>query len=199
MRSFLNFPRIYNLFSRIIAGDTRAAYVERYIRPKEGDRILDLGCGPADILLNLPDVAYVGIDMNSAYIAHAERRFANRGTFLLTKVNREMVRRFSLADFDLVLATAVLHHLNDDEAMQLFEVARAVLKPGGRLITLDGCFVAGQSLITRFILSRDRGKYVRTKDAYLSIAQRTFKDVKASVHHDLIRIPYTHIIMECTA
>jgi SAM-dependent methyltransferase len=118
---------------------------------------------------------------------------------LWTKISRGIVEKFSLSDFDLVLATAVLHHLDDDEAVQLFEVAREVLKPGGRLITLDGCFVADQSSITRFILSRDRGRYVRTKDAYLSLAQKSFKDVQLSIHHDLIRIPYTHIIMECMA
>jgi SAM-dependent methyltransferase len=171
--------------------------VANYIRPKENDKILDIGCGTADILLHLPRVEYVGIDVNQAYIRHAKNRFRGRGIFLSAKIDREMIQEFSLSEFDIALATGVVHHLNDDEAMQLFEVASAVLKPGGRLITLDGCYVKEQSLITRFILSRDRGKYVRTKDEYLSLASKSFKNIQVSIHHDLIRIPYTHIIMEC--
>jgi len=199
MRTILTLPRIYNLFSRIVGGNARAVYVEKYIRPKEGDRILDIGCGTAVILSYLPVVEYVGLDMNQAYINYAKKRFSNKGTFLTGRICKEMISEFSLHDFDNVLATGVLHHLSDNEAMQLFEVASSALKPGGRLITFDGGYVKGQSWLATLILSRDRGRYVRTRDEYLSLASRSFKDIQVSIHHDLIRIPYTHIIMECTA
>jgi SAM-dependent methyltransferase len=199
MRAILNFPTLYNLFSRIIASNTRVIYVGKYIRPKKSDRILDIGCGTGDILSHLPDVDYFGLDINQAYIEHAKKRFLNQGQFLTAKIDKEMAKKYSLADFDIVLATGVLHHLNDDEAATLFETAKAALKTGGRLITLDGCFLGKQSRITRFILSKDRGKYVRTKEAYLSLAQKSFTNVQVSIHHDLLRIPFTHIIMECAA
>jgi len=199
MRIFLRYPRIYNLFSRTAGGNARAVYVKKYIRPKEGDKILDIGCGTADILLHLPSVEYVGLDLNEAYINYAKKRFGHKGIFLATKVDGKTINEFSLHDLDIVLATGLLHHLNDDEASRLFELASSALKPSGRLITLDGCYVKGQSWLARLILSKDRGKYVRTQDEYLSFASRFFEDVQVSIHHDLIRIPYTHIIMECTA
>ena len=37
--------------------------------------------------------------------------------------------------------------------MQLFRMARRTLKPEGRLITLDGVWVAGQSRFAKFLLS----------------------------------------------
>ena len=199
MNIILKFPRIYNLFSRIVGGNARSVYVEKYIRPEEGDKILDIGCGTADILVYLPSVEYVGLDMNQAYINYAKKRFQNRGKFLARRISKGIVNELSLFDFDRVLAKGVLHHLNDDEAIQLFELARSALKHGGRLITFDGCYVKGQPWLTRLILSKDRGKYVRTKDEYLSLASNLFKDIQVSIHHDLIRIPYTHIIMDCTA
>jgi SAM-dependent methyltransferase len=199
MRTILAFPRIYSLFSRIVGGNARTVYVKKYIRPKEGDKILDVGCGTADILAYLPSVEYVGLDMNEAYINYTKKRFGHKGIFLATKVDGKTINEFSLYDFDIVLATGLLHHLNDDEALRLFELARSVLKPGGRLITLDGCYVKGQSWLARLILSKDRGKYVRTKDEYLSFASKFFKNIQVSIHRDLIRIPYTHIIMECSA
>lgn len=199
MNIILKFPRIYNLFSRIVGIKVFSVYVDKYIRPKKGNKILDIGCGTAEILYYLPKVEYVGLDMNQAYIDYAKKRFGNRGKFLNQRVREGIVNELSLFDFDMVLAKGVLHHLNDDEAIQLFELARSALKHGGRLITFDGCYVKGQPWLTRLILSKDRGKYVRTKDEYLSLASNLFKDIQVSIHHDLIRIPYTHIIMECTA
>jgi SAM-dependent methyltransferase len=199
MLTILDFPRIFNTFTRIVGGDLLAVFVDRYLRPEEGDKILDIGCGPADILSYLPRVEYVGLDMNSAYIDHARKRFGNKGRFLAQRISRGVINAISPSGFDTVLAKGVLHHLNDAEAIQLFELARFALKPAGRLITFDGCYVKGQSCLARLILSKDRGKFVRTQKEYLDLASTLFKKVHASIHHDLIRIPYTHIIMECIA
>jgi hypothetical protein len=84
--------------------------------------------------------------------------------------------------------------LNEEEAIALFEVAKSVLKPGGRLITFDGCYREGQSRIARFILSQDRGRFVRTKEEYERLAKRVFSQVQLDIYDDLARIPYTHII-----
>jgi len=198
IRSVLAFPAAYSLFSNLIGGRACSLnYVEKHIRPRDGDKILDIGCGPCDILEYLPRVEYLGFDMNQKYIENATKRFGNRGTFVCKKLSRELSEELSA--FDIILATGVLHHLDDDEAIQLFELALSTLKPGGRLITLDGCYMKGQSWIATLILSKDRGKYVRTKDEYVSLASKQFKNVRVSIHDDLIRIPYTHIIMECIA
>ena len=140
MHTILNKPRIYNLFTRVIGRNARKVYVEKYIRPKEGDRIFDIGCGTADILSLLPTVEYVGIDANQKYIKYAKKRFGEKGIFLANRLKEAPMSELSGFGFDKVLATAVLHHLNDDEARQLFEFAKVALKPGGRLITFDGCY-----------------------------------------------------------
>jgi hypothetical protein len=71
------------------------------------------------------------------------------------------------------------------------------LRPGGRMITNDGCYVPGQSQTKRFLLSRDRGRYVRTEDQYLELAREYFDEVKPHIREDVLRIPYTHLILEC--
>ncbi len=197
MQTILRFPRVYVLFSTIISGNVFSVYVKKYVRPKKGDKILDIGCGTAEILSYLPEVEYVGMDINRDYIDYAKKRFGNKGQFLNQKVKKGLADELSLVGFDHVLAKGVLHHLNDDQAIQLFELSSMVLKQGGRLITFDGCYVQGQSWLTRLILSKDRGKYVRTKHEYLGLASKSFKNIQFSIHNDLIRIPYTHIIMEC--
>ena len=199
IRSLLAISILYKLFTRIIGSNVRTLYVTHHIRPKNGDRVLDIGCGSGDILSYLPSVEYVGLDKSRQYINAAKKHFGNKGTFLTKKVTDNTIHELSLSDFDIVLATAVLHHLNDEEAIQLFELARSALKPHGRLVTFDGCYKKGQSWFKRFLLSKDRGRYVRTEDQYRALAAEIFSDIKISIYHNLIRIPYTHIIMECTA
>jgi SAM-dependent methyltransferase len=195
VRKILALPFVYNLFKRMIGtAEARSFFVRTYVRPKKGDKILDIGCGTADILDLLSDIEYTGFDMSQEYINSAKKKYGERGMFICKRVSADMAS--GLGTYDIILAKGILHHLNDDEAVELFKLSRIILKPKGRLITFDGCYVEGQSPIARYLLSRDRGRYVRTKDAYLDMANRVFFRVKVTVHHDLLHIPYTHIIGE---
>lgn len=197
IRSVLSIPAIYSLFKLLIGGSSgRTRLVREYVRPTFGDRILDIGCGPGDILPYLPDVKYVGFDASQEYIKAAQTRYGVRATFICEQVSTTTLKEPS--SFDIVLAIGILHHLDDAEALQLFHLAQAALKPGGRLITFDGVFIEKQSPFARYIISRDRGQNVRTQENYLAIASQVFSTITVSIRHDLLRIPYTHLILECT-
>ena len=191
----LGLPAVYRTFGRIVAGDGRGILARDHIRARDGQRVLDIGCGPADILTELPNVDYTGFDANPAYIASAKRNHGNRGRFYCQRVNEEALGKHS--GFDIVLAIGVVHHLDDDEAEKLFRLAHSALAPGGRLVTLDGCYVAGQPRIARFLLSRDRGSHVRNQAGYVGLASRVFTSVDAVVRGDLLAVPYTNLILEC--
>jgi SAM-dependent methyltransferase len=198
IRAVLSSSWAYSFFRWLIFDESRqTAYVQSYVRPREGDRILDIGCGTADVLASLPlGVRYEGFDLSETYIEQARRRWKNRGTFHCARVDTT-----NLAEpgaYDLVLSYGVLHHLNDHEAVALFELARRALKPGGRLVTTDGCWVPGQSRLARYLISKDRGRNVRDATGYLALARQVFCDVTPHVRHDLLRIPYTLLVLECT-
>lgn len=195
-RNLLGVAAVYSAFRKAaVHRRNPATMVERYYRPQRGDRVLDIGCGPADMLAYLPDVQYVGFDMSAKYIRAAQRRFGDRGQFFCQQVNATALDQF--AAFDLVIAHGVVHHLDDGEARKLFEVARAALKPEGRLVTVDGCFVPDQTRAARCLLKLDRGQFVREQQEYVALASQVFARVEADVRHDLLRIPYTLLIMEC--
>lgn len=197
-QSVLSNAWVYRAFQRAVGVDRfRAEYIKNYVRPTPGANVLDIGCGPADILDSLPGVSYVGVDLSPRYIQDATARYGSRGQFVCQSVTEFVVQR--PASFDLVLANAVLHHLDDREAAALFCAARSALKPRGRLVSFDGCFVAGQSRIASWMLRSDRGQYVRYPEEYVRLASASFPRVEQHVHHDLLRIPYSHIIMVCCA
>ena len=195
IRSVLAIPAAYNLWWNVVGGPAWAkVLVSEYIQPRDGARILEIGCGPGTIVDYLPQVEYVGFDLSSKYIEMARKRFP-QAEFIC-----ERVSRFSLAkqqSFDAVLALGVVHHLDDQEARQLFQIASDALKSGGKLITIDGVWTNNQSATARWLLARDRGEYVRKEGEYVKIASEMFATVRPSIRHDLLRIPYTHLIMEC--
>lgn len=197
LRFVLSDPRIYRLFKRMIAGNRRENWlVDTQIRARAGNRVLDIACGPADLLDSLPAVDYQGFDWNESYITEARHRYGHRGEFQVASVGDPPV--FPPAFFDIAIAKGILHHLDDDETISMLTFARDLLRPGGRLVTFDGCFVEGQSPIARFLLRQDRGMYVRSQVEYEALASKAFPHVRSVLKHDLLRVPYTHIVLQCS-
>jgi SAM-dependent methyltransferase len=160
-----------------------------------GQRVLDIGCGPAEILAYLPNnIDYHGFDAEQNYIEAARARYGDRGSFAVRAVTPDAVN--DIGTFDVVISLAVLHHLTDAEADTLFASAARVLRPSGRVVTLDCAYVKGQNPIARLLAALDRGKYVRSPDGYVALARRHFEQAYATVLHDLIAVPYTHCIVE---
>ena len=196
IRAMLSHPLVYNALQSLMGFEkARARFVHDHVRPFPGMRILDLGCGTAEILRALPtDIVYVGYDMSPEYIAAARKRFPGRGTFHCRLLEHAEVA--TLEPFDLVLGIGVLHHLDDVTARQFMAVAKAALKRGGRIYTVDPCFAPDQNPIARFLISRDRGLHVRDAEGYRALPQGLDTEVTGMlVHHTWI--PYTHWNMEC--
>jgi SAM-dependent methyltransferase len=196
IRSLLSIPAVYVLMQRMIGSpNVRREFVDRHVRPAAGERVLDIGCGPADLLSYFPEVTYVGVDPSADYIAAADRRFGERGTFAVAGVDD--LDPGQLGEFDLVIAKGVLHHIDDEQARKLFAIAARVLVPTGRLLTLDPGYAAGQSALSRFVVGQDRGADVRSDQRYVELAREAFDHVEPTVYHRLLRVPYTHVFLDC--
>lgn len=195
LRRVLSIPAAYQLWWNVVGGPALAnVLVSEYVRPKAGARILEIGCGPGTIVGYLPPSDYLGFDLSPKYIELARKRFPT-AHFVC-----ERVSQFTLAreqSFDVVLAFGIVHHLEDAEARQLFQIAHDALKPAGKLVTVDGVWTDDQSPAARWLLARDRGEYVRGEREYVGIASQVFRNIRPSVRHDLLRIPYTHLILQC--
>jgi SAM-dependent methyltransferase len=195
VRSVLSYSWAYQSFWRAVGGGERNRVLLReYIRPKIEDRVLDIGCGPGTMVPYLQCAEYVGLDASSEYVDKARRRFP-QARFICQRVGRhDLVER---SYFDIVLALGVLHHLDDEEALALFQIAYDAMKPGARLITIDGVWTDDQSRAVKYLLSRDRGRFVRSEAGYRNIASKVFPNIESSIRHDLLRIPYTVLILKC--
>lgn len=195
LKAILSMPAIYSAFQYLFGGHSvRVKFCEEFIRPILGCTVLDIGCGPADILEYLPVVDYWGFDISEAYIKHAKKKYGHRGKFHCQELTSSDVEKMPL--FDIVLTLGLLHHLNDEDAVSVMRLAYMALKPGGRLLTLDPCIEHGQNPIAWFLIRNDRGHNIRTKAGYAAIASAVFDSPRIEVRHKS-GIPYTHCFMEC--
>jgi SAM-dependent methyltransferase len=185
---------VYSLVQRALGAEqVRREFVREHLRAQTGERILDLGCGPGEILALLPAVDYLGVDRSAAYISAAHGRFGDRGRFVCADVRE--VSAQSLGTFDAVVSVGVLHHLDDTGATGLAALAARVLDPRGRLVSIDPALAPGQPSIARWLIGRDRGRSVRTAEGYRAVLAPYFETVDCTVRHDLARVPYTHAIL----
>jgi SAM-dependent methyltransferase len=194
--SVLSYPALYLLYQSLVGGiGARRKCVLEYVHPSPKLVVLDIGCGPAYTMAWFPEPQYYGFDISQRYIRYAKDRFGAKGHFFCQYFEDAALEWLPRAD--VVLLMGLVHHLDDNEAVQLFRTLQRAMKAEGRLFTLDGCYREGQSRIARRLLDMDRGRFIRDEQAYQALAVQVFPAVAVSVREDFFRVPYTTIIMQC--
>src|ERR1043166_3787686 len=81
---WLKVPWLYNVFQAVVGGNALGRrFIQSHIRATPGDKVIDIGCGPARVLKSLPAVEYFGLDIDADYIEFARRRYGDKGTFVV--------------------------------------------------------------------------------------------------------------------
>ena len=194
--ALLKHANFYTALQNLLGGPhLRQLIVDNYICAVPGDRVLDVGCGPADFAPLIPKVDYLGIDRNPDYIRQAKERYGDRARFLQADVSAEPSQIDG--NFNVIIAIGLLHHLTDEQSIRLLAATQRHLAPGGRLLTIDPARTSSQNWIAKLIINADRGRHVRSASQYEALARTTYDQVTVEVRTDLLRVPYTHCILEC--
>lgn len=105
--------------------------------------VLDVGCGAGNYTLKLlermPNLDVTLIDLSNAMLERATQRLSAATAGKITSIQGD-IREVELphAQFDIVLAAAVLHHLRADAEWQhVFTKIHRALRPGGSLWVFD--------------------------------------------------------------
>lgn len=191
--AILGHPAAYTLFQRAVGAVKVREDCIAALSPRPGERILDVGCGPAYYLDRLPPCEYHGFDTDAAYIAAARRRFGHRGQFHAEPFTEQHLA--ALPRFDGVMLMGLLHHLDDAVSHSLLDLVARSLAPGGRVVTLDTVLFAGQSGLSRLLAKNDRGDFVRYPEGFLALGRSHFGKVEEHRFGDTWRIPSAHFMM----
>ncbi len=179
-----------------------AAYLLPYLKP--GQRILDFGCGPGAISVDLaeavaPGGELHGIDMEESQIESARDMAKERG---ISNADFHVgdVTDFPFADayFDVAHCHDVLLHVPDTQAV-LAEVKR-VLKPGG-IIACREAIIESSFMYPDFgalreswymyedILETDAGHPQMGKELKSHFCEAGFKDIRIYASFELYSTP----------
>lgn len=155
-------PKLYNLKAKIgkihsLGKNSPNEYLLEQIKLKEGDRILDVGCGTG--VHAIFSEKYTGIDVNKEYIEYTKKN--HQGAFLVMDVaNLE----FPEDNFDYVFSISLFHHINDAQVEKAISEMKRVCKKGGRILVLDAVFPSRFNFLGYLLFKLDRGKHTRTFD-----------------------------------
>ena len=107
------------------------------LQPRDGERILDIGCGTgrltSQISARASGCAVTGMDRSHAMLLQARAHYPGAAGY----VQADGIQLpFPSGHFDAVFSTATFHWVKDHE--RLFAEIHRVLKPGGRLASQCG-------------------------------------------------------------
>lgn len=185
-------PVVFDVYQRMVgAPKMLRRFVQDWIRPQEGDRLLDIGCGTGAMVPYLPrGIALVGVDISEPYIRAATARYGDIGAFRVADASDQSLDLG--APFDVAYASGVLHHIPDAPARSVIEGALARLKPGGRFVSIDPTLIHGQGWISRTVVQADRGQFVRSPERMAELMAGLGPSF--TVVTDMLNIPYAQVV-----
>lgn len=112
-------------------------YIPEDCKPK---RILDLGCGTGNltdqILKHYPEAEIDALDISEDILKESQKRFMSQPNVRYIQADfREM--HLAPGSYDLILSTIAIHHLQDEDKVNLYRDIFQALTPGGLFIFAD--------------------------------------------------------------
>jgi SAM-dependent methyltransferase len=185
---------LYKAFQFAVSRPNTLSVIRNEVLKPEGvQSVLDFGCGIGYHALEFPNANYLGIEPLQSCVKKANDLFSGSGRHFILG-DHTSLSKIPDSSYDLVIAIGVLHHIDDNIMSEFLEESYRILRKGGRLTTFDPVLHPAQTVLSRWVVKRDRGKWVRTESEYSVILTTYFPGiVKQKIYSKLLRIPYDHV------
>jgi SAM-dependent methyltransferase len=170
--------------------DRFRALIRKQVNPSPSETLLDVGCGTGNYRSSFA-CDYSGVDINPDYIQKASSHL--NGRFMVMDCTR---LEFEDGTFDHVVSLATLHHLTDEQVIQMVREAVRVCKSSGRVHLIDAILpVTPNFAFKRIVFQLDRGGYPRTYDHLCELIAKAghinSREIMAGPLHDVTYVGVT--------
>lgn len=189
-------PKFYSVFQDILGGKkARESFRYKYFDDLQGKSVLEVGCGPGTWFPQIEDCAeYLGMDWNQDHIDAGNKQYGSSTVrFVCGDVSKDV--NPDQRKFDYIFAFGILHHLSDQQAIDLITVCSALLKKQGRFISIDPVYHENQHFFAKWMNDRDSGQNIRSEEGYRKLSESLFTSIGTTVCTDKLRVPYSHCVM----
>lgn len=190
--------QLYKLFQfSVIKAGTSEIIRNEVLMPVGVENVLDFGCGIGYHSVVFPNSQFLGIEPLESCVKKAQRLFRSSNvSFVLG--DHQKLKEIPDSSYHLIIAIGVLRHIDDSTFLSFMKEGYRILKPNGRITTFDPVIHPTQTRISKWVVLRDRGSFVRTEVGYKTIIEEEFADeTESQIYTNLLRIPYDHIRFHC--
>ncbi len=190
-------PKLYQSFQNgVVKSGTLELIRDQVLKPNGVKNVLDFGCGNGYHSTYFPQAQYLGIEPLEECVRQARKMFNALNVKFLVG-NQLTLKSIPDSSFEQIIAIGVIHHIDNEIFADFLKEAHRILKPGGRLATFDPVLHDKQSFLSKWVVSKDRGTWVRSTENYLAPFKKVFSNnLNHRIYTGLLRIPYDHIFIE---
>jgi cyclopropane-fatty-acyl-phospholipid synthase len=119
------------------AQEAKLDLVCRKLALREGQRLLDVGCGWGSLAMHAAEhygVQVVGVTISGEQAASARERVAAAGLGHLVEIRVQDYRQIEDTPFDAICSIGMAEHVGREQFRSYADVLHGLLKPGGRLL-----------------------------------------------------------------
>jgi hypothetical protein len=141
--------------------DARVDRLIRTLHPLDEARVVEVGCGWAELLLRIAvahrSVHAIGVDTDAAAIAHGRANAAARGLADRVELHVGDARQWDPAAADVAICIGASHALGGTGAA--LNALRALVGPGGRILFGEGIWLRTPTDAAMAALGGDPGEF----------------------------------------
>lgn len=173
-----NFPRLWTLFQYLAGGtvDKRRLCKIHYTNQSN---ILEIGCSTGNIaqaFSKYKNINYTGIDIDNSAIRFAKNSFKNKNNFQFLNIDLRDYIKINNKKYDYVLFAGIIHHINDNTAIELLNSAIDLISNNGILVIVDPLLPDKKDpLLIHYYMKLEQGNFVKTKKEMLILIKKINK------------------------